>query len=349
MFLQARNEENKLIENEENENVDMDRYSFNTCYDWCEKVNSVLITDDCKRKIISHRAKSNVYEYSPGMEKSASYNTIKFTTDTKKKFFPIPCCFEQNDNKTDDSELKNDSFNTVREIKIREKGCDKNQKNYRKALQTPSNNLVLQYEKTVCYPSELFSEESLISEDQDSDCRMLKGNSLFNDAKDIPFIDESLSGSSLYIDHTSQKSEKYNNTNEPKCQDDEKINDKKTSSIMVVPKEDMKHISWSGFLSNCTCVSTNISNSLSMENTSADLKTESKNETNIISGVQDLPDTTSVDKSNSPKSENVDNDRKFYRSKNNDPMSANMSIELKYTDDEDGIEFIEARLPFSSR
>lgn len=297
---------------------------FDSCYDWCNKTNDVVIPDECKRKIVKHRSKTSTYEYRPEL------STVVCSTrnENKNRYFPPVCCAntsgEWEENGTPNFYFKNNSEN-----------CE----NTKEKLFTKDANNVIN----------VFSENSIISEERSLYSKPFKEISLLEPAEDIPFIDDSVSGSFSNI-NVSQKQEE-------KLEDDGNINanNEKSSETALQPlhKENIKHVLWSGCLSECACIRKHQDDdSFTMYSTVYD-KNEQKlpnsvSSKSMVSGINVLPDSV-LDLS---KSAAEDSKLQIELKSNGDILpqdSKNISVEFKYTDDEDGIEFIAAKMPLSNR
>lgn len=224
---------------------------------------------------------------------------------------------------------------------------------------------------------ENFSEDSLTSP------KTQPKESLFDNIS-IPYIDESLTESSRNGDKckstTSEEKGKVVRIEEPPVTSE--------LAPVPEPKEAAKHVSWSGCLSTCACIPNRLNESESsvyFTNPESDDEKSKIEPSSMLSGVHELSKTQNhsslitndesipsigklalnedksvISNDESPRNTGksfMTNDDKSLMSNdvsliNNAPSprtGLNISIEFKYTDDEDGIEFVEARLPLYVR
>lgn len=178
-----------------------------------------------------------------------------------------------------------------------------------------------------------------------------KETSLLEAAKDIPFIDESVTGSSSNC-NASQMNEEEKPVTDPNVDS----NKSKTAETAVasVRKENLKHVSWSGCLSTCACIPKKRAEDDSfMAYSTVSGKSDEKSSQSgtikktMVSGIEPLSDTVSDELKfacGDTRSERELESSGGISLKD----SKNISIEYKYTDDEDGIEFIAAKMPSSN-
>lgn len=308
-------------------------------FDWCVEAQDLMITDDCKRKIILHRSRSKVYEYSPGLQPVIHNCADEVDGDAKRKFFNEPNGSHQNNSNPESSDLKEDSSNTVEE-KVPKKSVDVEVQTVA-CSNNVCNNLV-QFQKIISPDSILFSEESLMSEDQ-SDCAIAKEKPVFYRIETLTLIDDSVSVSSLTTDNaTSRKNECGSSVSTPQ----RKSKKCEKSTVVKVSRDDLKAVSWSRCLRNCTCITKRINESDSF----TDYQTGAKTKLDLVSGVNVLSEETVVGKSEEKRDSGSSGvDLVDLSDSSSNFLDPNISIELKYTDEEDGIEFIEAKLPLSTR
>lgn len=298
---------------------------FDRCYDWCNNSNDVVIPDECKRKIVKHRSKTSTYEYRPKL------STVACSTrnENKNRYFPPVCCANTS------AEWEENGTPNFYFIKNNSENCE----NTKEGLSTKDANNVIN----------VFSENSIISEDRSLDSKPNKEISLLEPAEDIPFIDDSVSGSCSNINFSQKPEEKLEN--------DENINadNEKSSETALQPlhKENIKHVPWSSCLSECACIAKHQDDdSFTMYSTAYNKNEQTLpnlvSSKSMVSGINILPDSM-LDLS---KSAAENSKLQTELEPNKDILlqdSKNISVEFKYTDDEDGIEFIAAKMPLSNR
>ncbi|XP_065222667.1 uncharacterized protein LOC135847159 [Planococcus citri] len=312
-------------------------------YDWCEQACGVMLTDECKRKITSHRAKGRVYEYNPIFENRYDEKTVVNQHFTK---FSI-CCSAVSRHHSASDETSPDKETIEMKTSVKESSTTKE----------PNGNGD-------------FSEDSLNSSDR-------KAKESFFDTLNVPFIDESATGSSQNGDtKVTPESNAKNNT---------KSNAIPAVPDSSVPDQQIKekHVSWSGCLSTCSCIPKRLNDSdSSVYFTNAESDAEDKSKIDLskeLSGIQKLSleseQNTAPSKTLESTKEISPRDRKSvgdtlisndetapltyednslisndgvpanYYTQARDKQPLKFAVEYKYTDDEDGIEFVEARLP----
>lgn len=154
--------------------------------------------------------------------------------------------------------------------------------------------------------------------------RHLTKDTLFDDSN-IPYIDESVTESSPSCDKVEAKIEDVSTDRESPGVSAREV--KKAGAIM-------KHVSWSGCLSTCACIPQKLNDSdSSVYYTNPESDSEVKNATEM-----DLDGAGDRMKKAANESDLISDDCSFELYE-----LASMSIECKYTDEEDGIEFVEAR------
>lgn len=312
-------------------------FTVDDSFEWCLEAQDLMITDDCKRKIILHRSRSKVYEYSPGKKPLVYNGSDEVDGEAARKFFNEPNSrrnsSHRNSSNHESSDSKADSLNTVEE-KVPKKSVDVQ-------VQTVacSNDMcinLVQFQK-LSPDSYLFSEESLVSEDQ-SDCVAAKEKPIFYRLETLSLTDASASVSSLTTDKAaSRKNESPMSTPQRKS--------KKCEKSTMVSRDDLKAVSWSRCLRNCTCINKRINESDSF----TAYQTGAKNKSELVSGVDLLPEHTVEKSAEKRDSGSSGIDLVDVSESSSNYLDPNISIELKYTDEEDGIEFIEAKLPLSAR
>lgn len=310
--------------------------------EWCEEAQDLMITDDCKRKIILHRSRSKVYEYNPDKRPVIRNCADEVNAGIERTFFNKPDSSHQSKSNPESSDSKEeDSLNTVEE-NVSKKSVDVEVQTVA-CWNNVCNNLV-QMKKIISPDSILLSEESLLSEDQ-SDCALAKEKPLFYRIETLTLIDDSASVSSLQTNNAaSQKNGNGSATSTPQ----RKPKKYEKSAVVKVSRDDLKAVSWSRCLRNCTCISKRINESDSF----TAYQTNAKDKLDLVSGVDVLPEVTAVGKSDEKHdsgSSGVDVNAVDISEGSSNYLDPNISIELKYTDEEDGIEFIEAKLPLSTR
>jgi len=196
-----------------------------------------------------------MFEYSP--KRSAVNIACESQTkihDAKKRFFPPVCCIANDLSFTDDSLSKD-----VDEKKVETRAGDAN----------PLAKASYDYEG-------VFSEDSLMTDDQSSDSKSTTRDwNLLSIAKDIPYIDETTTGTNA--------SQSADTDDEPKI----------TENMQIVisneaQKETVRHVSWPDCISSCACIP-------SREDDDSFTVYSSSQEKCKISGVQLLPDETESD------------------------------------------------------
>ncbi len=344
IFSQSSDESADFISNQEK--GDSHGYALDPRFDWCEVASDVQISEECKHKIVRHRSRSKVYEFSPRRGHTNDHEADQVPgMEVRKRYFPMTCCFEKGTNtdgsgsmgsSNSDESNSRDSFNTVEERRIEPVKQNHNQM---ASVGVTSNNLV---EKGVS------TGDSLVSEDQ-SDCKLTNEVSFFERDQDIPYIDESESSSSQK-DDASQNGVGTSDEEETKTKG--KDTEKDQNRAVVVHQESMKQVTWSGCLSTCACIPTNMNDSDSFSAYYASEKVEPRAavvaEKSLPSGVDYLQASSegSADKSEESHSEDSESRR---NASDDNRIGGNLSVERRYTDDEDGIEFIEARLLLTKR
>lgn len=320
------------------------------CYDWCEQACGVMLTEQCKRKITSHRAQGRVYEYNPIFENRRNRETIIDEKVTKLAL----CC----------STLPKEPTTSVETSPIKQVSIE-----LKKLTAGTSNNTDSTKEKN---GNGDFSEDSLNSSER-------KAKESFFDTLNVPYIDESATGSSQNGDTKGTKSTTKNV--QPTAVPDSSVPDQQLKA---------KHVSWSGCLSTCACIPKRLNDSDSsvyFTNAESDGEDKSKIDPSLgISGVEKLSlqnerksepsQMSSIIKELSqrngksagditanrslisndetaplPYEENslISNDGELLGNNAGAKLPLKFAVEYKYTDDEDGIEFVEARLPLCIR
>lgn len=326
-----------------------DNFTVDDSFEWCEGAQDLMISEDCKRKIVLHRSRSKVYEYCPDKrpvfesspdKRAATEEAVDETDgDSKPKFFDGPNCHQRDHDTQSSASKEEDSLNTVEE-NVRKKSVDVEVQTVA-CVEDGCNNLV-EMRKLASPDCFLFSEESLLSEDQ-SDCASTKEKPVFYQIETLKLIDDSASVSSLSTDNvTSRKKDCESATSTP-----QRKSRKGDKAVVKVSRDDLKGVSWSRCLRNCTCIPKRINESDSF----TAYQTDAKGKSELVSGVDTLPEETAVGKSEAEKYDSESSGIDVVEGSDDlsNYVNPNISIELKYTDEEDGIEFIEAKLPLSAR
>lgn len=314
------------------------------CYDWCEKATGVMLTDDCKRKITTHRTKSRVYEYNPIFDRQTPGDVEQRVCDFKNLYL---CCAKVDLDQSQVDEI-------VKNIEAKKVTYTKESIEMRNVTKVTvsTSTAALKNSKETSAAGENYSEDSLMATDTVSSKDTKESppvKSVLNDA-DIPYIDESSSASSPNDgDKNSPNSQQQEVTVEVHQADEPAVPEPDTS-----PKEAVKHVSWSGCLSTCACIPKKLNESESsvyFTNPESDSENKLKHETSSpLSGINEISNRTEKSEDNNADDENlISNDESEVETGALPKAPLNISVEYKYTDDEDGIEFVEARLPLCVR